>query len=52
MPESEPDCNTCKNSRTISVLGWGGDYETTPCPTCRPKGNQKHYREAVDAEAE
>jgi hypothetical protein len=33
----EPNCDRCRNARTIQALGCGGDYETFFCPKCRPE---------------
>lgn len=39
------ECGRCHNSHAAGVLGGGGDYETHPCPDCRPL----EYRRAIDA---
>ena len=46
-------CPRCKGKRTIEVLGTGGDYETWPCPDCRPEeSKQQDSTEIPDGESD
>jgi hypothetical protein len=39
-------CGWEKGRGTVQVLGGGGDYETWPCPVCRPKEHADCVRES------
>lgn len=40
----KPDrCPLCKGSKTVHVLGCGGDYEYQPCPKCQPQPTDYTY---------
>ena len=56
MNVENADCQSCKNTRCTKILGPGGDYETVPCPECRPRDHEQHvlsyYQDPVDSDAE
>lgn len=54
MSARKKDCPyRCDGAQTIQVLGSGGDYETRPCPHCRPEdANKPDASEYEDGEAD